>query len=41
MDSHYVAVPYENLSFVDNKPVLHGATKDSLKMLPEFKYADK
>ncbi len=41
MDSHYIAVPYENLSFVDSKPVLHGVTKDSLKMLPEFKYADK
>jgi hypothetical protein len=41
MDSHYVAVPYENLSFVDSKPVLRGATKESLKMLPEFRYADK
>lgn len=41
MDSHYVAVPYENLNSVDNKLMLHGANKDSLKMLFDFKYADK
>lgn len=41
IDSHYVVVPYQNLSLVDNKIVLPGATKDMLKMLPEFKYAAK
>jgi hypothetical protein len=41
MDSHYVAVPYENLTFADNKVILRGSSKGSLKMLPEFKYADK
>jgi hypothetical protein len=41
MDSHYIALPYDSLVFNDNKVFLHGATKDSIKMLPEFKYADK
>jgi PRC-barrel domain len=39
MDSHYIAVPYDNLVFNDNKIVLHGATKNSIRMMPEFKYA--
>jgi hypothetical protein len=34
-----VAVPYEQLKVVDKKLVLQGGTKDSLRMLPEFKYA--
>jgi hypothetical protein len=41
IDSHLIVVPYQNLSLVDNKIVLPGATKDMLKMLPEFKYAAK
>jgi len=41
MDSRYVAVPYDALTFVDNKVILRGSTKDSIRMLPEFKYADK
>jgi hypothetical protein len=41
IDSHYVVVPYQNLSLVNEKIVLPGATKDTLKMLPEFKYAAK
>ena len=39
VNSHYVAVPYDSLVFNDNKLVLHGATKDSIRMMPEFKYA--
>jgi hypothetical protein len=34
-----VVVPYESLTLVDNKIVLPGGTKDTLRMLPEFKYA--
>jgi hypothetical protein len=41
MDSHLVVVPYDSLNLVDNKIVLRGGTKDTLKMLPEFKYAAK
>ncbi len=37
--SHLVAVPFDNLKLVDKKLVLPGGTKDSLKLLPEFKYA--
>jgi len=36
-----VVVPYDSLKLVDNKIVLPGGTKDTLKMLPEFKYAAK
>ena len=39
MGSHLVAVPYDSLKLVDKKLVLPGGTKDSLKLLPEFKYA--
>jgi len=39
MGSHMVVVPYESLTLVDNKIVLPGGTKDTLRMLPEFKYA--
>jgi sporulation protein YlmC with PRC-barrel domain len=35
----YVVVPYSALKIQDKKMVLPGATKDSLKALPEFKYA--
>lgn len=41
MDTHLVVVPYDNLELVGNKIVLPGGTKDTLKMLPEFKYAAK
>jgi hypothetical protein len=37
--SRYVAVPYESLKTDGKKMMLPGATKDALKMLPEFKYA--
>jgi hypothetical protein len=39
MGTHLVVVPYDTLKFGDNKVVLPGGTKESLKMLPEFKYA--
>ena len=41
MDTRLVVVPYDSLTLVDNKIVLSGGTKDTLKMLPEFKYAAK
>jgi hypothetical protein len=40
-DSRYVAVPHDALTFADNKIILRGSTKDSIRMLPEFKYAAK
>ncbi len=39
MGTRLVAVPYNSMKVGDNKMVLPGATKDSLKMLPEFSYA--
>jgi len=39
MDSKYVVVPFSSLVVKDKKMVLPGATKDSLKSLPEFKYS--
>jgi hypothetical protein len=39
MGTKYVVVPYSALQVRDKKMVLPGATKDSLKALPEFKYA--
>jgi PRC-barrel domain len=39
MDGRYAAVPYDALTFADNKVILRGSTKDSIRMLPEFKYA--
>jgi hypothetical protein len=38
MGTKYVVVPYNSLEVRDNKMVLVGATRDSLKALPEFKY---
>ncbi len=38
MGTKYVVVPYNSLEVRDNKMVLAGATRDSLKALPEFKY---
>jgi PRC-barrel domain len=40
MGTKYVVVPYSALLVRDKKMVLPGATKDSLKALPEFKYAN-
>jgi PRC-barrel domain len=39
MGTKYVVVRYSALKVQDKKMVLPGATKDSLKALPEFKYA--
>jgi sporulation protein YlmC with PRC-barrel domain len=41
MDTHLVVVPYNSLKLVGDKIVLPGGTKETLKMLPEFKYAAK
>jgi len=41
IDTHLIVVPYDNLTLVDNKILLPGGTEDTLKMLPEFKYAAK
>ncbi len=35
----YVVVPYSALEVHDKQMLLRGATKDSLKSLPEFKYS--
>ena len=40
MGTKYVVVPYNSLEVRDNKMVLAGATKESLKGLPEFKYSN-
>jgi sporulation protein YlmC with PRC-barrel domain len=41
LGGHLVAVPYKSLMFNDaeNKIILHGATKEALSALAEFKYA--
>ena len=39
MGTKYVVVPYNSLEVRDKRMVLPGATKDSLKGLPEFKYS--
>jgi sporulation protein YlmC with PRC-barrel domain len=36
---HDVAIPIEQLDFVDGKLTLAGATKAAIKALPEFQYA--
>jgi sporulation protein YlmC with PRC-barrel domain len=38
MGKKYVVVPYDTLEMKNKHIVLHGATKESLKGLPEFKY---
>jgi hypothetical protein len=38
MGTKYVVVPSSALEVVDKKMMLRGATKDSLKALPDFKY---
>ncbi len=39
MNTHLVAVPFSSLQIVDKQVRMPDATKDSLKALPEFKYA--
>ena len=41
MGDHEVAVPVSKLKQQMGKIVLHGATKDALKMAPKFEYASK
>jgi sporulation protein YlmC with PRC-barrel domain len=38
MGKHLVAVPYESLQMAKDKIVFPGATKEQLKLLPEFRY---
>jgi len=38
MGTKYVVVPFSSLQVKDKQMMLPGATKDSLKALPEFKY---
>jgi len=38
MGTKYVVVPFSSLQVKDKRMVLAGATKDSLKALPEFNY---
>jgi PRC-barrel domain protein len=38
MGAHLVVVPYETLKFDEKRVILPGGTKESLRMLPEFKY---
>jgi hypothetical protein len=40
MGAKYVVVPYSALEVQDKKMLLRGATKESLKSLPEFKYSN-
>jgi hypothetical protein len=40
MGTKYVVVSYNSLQVRDKKMVLPGATKESLKGLPEFKYSN-
>src|SRR5665213_4530812 len=40
MGTKYVVVAYSALEVHDKQMVLRGATKESLKSLPEFKYSD-
>jgi hypothetical protein len=39
MDSKYVGVPYSLFVVHDKQMLLPGATKESLKSLPEFNYS--
>lgn len=39
MGTKYVVVPFTSLEVRDKQMLLRGATKDSLKSLPEYKYA--
>jgi sporulation protein YlmC with PRC-barrel domain len=39
MDAHHVVVTASALELVDSKLTLHGASKESLKALPNFEFA--
>lgn len=39
MDAHHVVVAASALELIDKKLTLHGATKESLKALPNFEFA--
>lgn len=39
LGNRLVVVPYESLTFADNKIVLPGGSKEELRALPEYKYA--
>lgn len=39
MGTHLVAVPFSSLQVAGKQMLLRGGTKDSLKALPEFRYA--
>jgi len=39
MGTKYVVVPFSSLQVKDKQMLLSGATKESLKALPEFKYS--
>src|SRR5450631_1000 len=39
MGTKYVVVPFNTLDMSEKRVTLRGATKDSLKGLPDFKYA--
>jgi hypothetical protein len=39
MDAHHVVVAASALELIDKKLTLHGATKASLKALPNFEFA--
>jgi hypothetical protein len=39
MNKHLVAVPFNSLQIIDKQMRIPDATKESLKALPEFKYA--
>ena len=39
MTKHNVAIPVSQFKSVDNKIVLPGATRETLKAMPEFQYA--
>ena len=39
IDAHHVVVPASALELIVKKLTLHGATKESLKALPNFEFA--
>jgi hypothetical protein len=39
MGTHFVAIPFGSLQIVDKQMRLPDASRESLKALPEFKYA--
>jgi len=41
MAKHDVAIPVREIRLVDGKFVLAGATKDALKAMPPFEYAQR